>query len=69
MVMSNYTDTSGQLAREAGTTVALIQRYAELGLLKYVRASNGVRLFAPGQAGTVRRVYAQRMANRGNRKA
>lgn len=61
----NYTDTTSELARQAGVTQPTIRKYADLGLLDYVVASNGTRLFCPGQADRVREIYSQRMALRG----
>lgn len=67
--MSNqpYVDTTGKLAREAALTVVTIGLYADLGLLDFIRCSNGTRLFRSGQAPRVRQIYAERMANRGRR--
>lgn len=64
-----YVETSTQLAREAKVTSALIRLYAELGLLDFIRASNGTRLFKTGQAPLVRKIYTERMARSGRRKA
>jgi hypothetical protein len=64
-----YTDTIGKLARESGYTTPTVALYADLGLLDFIRASNGIRLFREGQAPTVRAIYTQRMANRGRRSA
>lgn len=65
--MSDFTDTTSELARKAGTTAPTIRRYAEAGLLRYVIASDGTRLFQQGQADAVREILAARMANRGRR--
>jgi DNA-binding transcriptional MerR regulator len=62
-----YTETTGKLAREAAVTVPTIALYADLGLLDYIRCSNGTRLFREGQALAVRKIYGERMANRGRR--
>jgi DNA-binding transcriptional MerR regulator len=62
-----YRETSGTLARGAQVAVATISLYAELGLLDFIRCSNGVKLFREGQAGKVREILAERMANRGRR--
>ena len=66
--MATFTDTSSALAREAHVTPQTIMLYARLGLLRFVKASNGTRLFAPGQATKVRKLCAQRMAARGRKK-
>lgn len=60
-----YTDTTSALARESKVTAPTIRLYADLGLLDFQRASNGVRLFRAGQADRVRKIYEQRMAKRG----
>lgn len=67
--MSNYTDTTSELARQAGVTQPTIRKYADMGLLEFVVASNGTRLFCPGQADRVRTIYDERMALRGRRVA
>jgi DNA-binding transcriptional MerR regulator len=61
----NYCDTTSKLAREAQVTYPTIRKYADLGLLDFIVASNGVRLFRPGQADRVRKIYAERMNSRG----
>jgi DNA-binding transcriptional MerR regulator len=67
--MTEFTETTSALAREAGTTAATIRKYADANLLQYVTASNGTRLFKAGQADRVRQIYARRMANRGRHPA
>ncbi len=62
-----FDQTTGALARDAGVTVALIQKYADLGLIQFIRASNAQRLFRRGQADRVREIYSQRMSNRGRK--
>jgi DNA-binding transcriptional MerR regulator len=64
-----YIETSSQLAREAEVTPALIRLYAALGLLDFVRASNGTRLFKSGQGPRVREILAKRMKHAGRRRA
>lgn len=64
-----FTDTSSELARQARVTQPTIRAYADAGLLEYVTASDGTKLFRAGQAPKVREIYAQRMANRGRRSA
>ena len=64
-----YTVTTGQLAREAGVGEQRIRDYAKAGLLDYLTASNGARLFRQGQADKVREILAARLANRGRRVA
>jgi DNA-binding transcriptional MerR regulator len=64
-----FVDTTTKLAREAEVTPALIRLYASLGLLEHVRASNGTRLFASGQAQKVRAIYLERVARKGRKSA
>lgn len=66
---AGFTDTSGSLAREAGVTVVTVNLYAKLGLLEYVVAANGVKMFRVGQAERVREILAERRGNRGRRPA
>jgi DNA-binding transcriptional MerR regulator len=65
--MEHFTDTTGSLARQADTTVPTVRLYADLGLLDYVLASNGTRLFRTGQADRVRQIYRERLARRSSR--
>ena len=65
--MDTYTDTVTELARLAGVNGTTIRVYADEGLLDFVRASNGTRLFKTGQAERVRELIEQRIARRGNR--
>jgi DNA-binding transcriptional MerR regulator len=59
-----YTDTSGKLARDSGTTVPTVNLYAKLALLDFVVASNGIKLFRAGQADRVREIKRQRLEDR-----
>lgn len=64
-----YNDTTGELARQSMVAPPTVRRYADMGLLDFVVASNGTRLFRQGQAEKVREIYAGRLANRGRRRA
>ena len=64
----DFTETTGTLARKAGHASPTIRVYADLGLLDYVRAANGVRLFRTGQEDRVRQLCAERIARRGRRR-
>ena len=64
-----YTDTSGKLARDAGTTVPTVNLYAKLKLLDFIVASNGVKLFRTGQAPVVRKIKQQRLKERARSRA
>jgi DNA-binding transcriptional MerR regulator len=66
--MSEYSETSSKLARDAEVTVPTVNLYAELGLLDFMRLSNGMRLYAAGQASRVRQIYTERMSNKGRRR-
>jgi len=65
----DFSDTTGALAREAETTPATVRLYTALGLIESRTASNGTRLYRPGTAKQVREILAQRLANRGRRRA
>jgi DNA-binding transcriptional MerR regulator len=65
--MKDYLETSGELAREARVTQPTIRKYADAGLLDFVIASNGTRLFRAGQAKKVREILATRLENRGRK--
>jgi DNA-binding transcriptional MerR regulator len=58
----HYTDTSGTLAREARVTIPTVNLYAARGFLDFIVASNGIKLFKPGQAQRVRQIMAERTA-------
>jgi DNA-binding transcriptional MerR regulator len=58
-------DTTGELARLSKVAQPTVRLYADLGYLRFIRASNGTRLFEPGQANKVREIYSKRMAGRG----
>lgn len=65
----DYTDTSTALARVAKVTTPTVVKYARAGLLDFIVASDGTRLFRRGQADRVRAIYAERMARRGHKAA
>lgn len=65
--MQKIPETSGTLSRKAGVSQTTIGKLAAANLLDFVVTSTGVRLFAPGQSGKVRRLIAERAANRGRR--
>jgi DNA-binding transcriptional MerR regulator len=67
--MSEYTETTGELAREGRVTVPTIRLYAALGLLDFVVISNGTRLFRRGQGAVVREIFESRRALRGRKRA
>ncbi len=64
-----YTDTSGKLARDSEATVPTVNLYARLGLLEYIEASNGMKLFRAGQAERVRQIKRERLQTRARRVA
>ena len=66
-MVPEFKDTSGKLARDSETTVPTVNLYAKLGLLEYIEASNGVKLFRTGQAARVREIKQQRLKARSRR--
>lgn len=65
--MTDYIDTTSQLAREAGVSQPTIRLYGDMDLLDFKVASNGIRLHRTGQAPRVREIYRERMARRGRK--
>jgi DNA-binding transcriptional MerR regulator len=59
-MQDNYSDTSGTLARAGGVTISTVNLYADLGLLDFIVASNGIKLFKPGQGERVRQIKTRR---------
>lgn len=57
--------TVGAVARKANTCLVTVRLYGDLGLIEYVRASDGTRLHGPEAPELVRRIKARRLANRG----
>jgi len=67
--MAEHTDTTSKLARDSEMTQPTIRKYAELGYLDFIVASDGTRLFKPGQAAKVKKIHAARMAGRYTRRS
>jgi single-stranded DNA-binding protein len=65
--MTDFTDTTGTLAHQAKCSQRTIIEYCDAGLLEFVTLSNGMRLLRRGQKARVRKLLAQRLANRGRR--
>ncbi len=63
--MGEYQDTTGKLARQADVSQPTVRKYADAGLLDFIVASDGTRLFRRDQAARVQEIYASRMARRG----
>jgi len=62
-----YDQTTGELARRAATTVQSIIKYCDLGLLDYIRLSNGLRLLRRGQEPRVGEIRTERLSRRGRK--
>jgi DNA-binding transcriptional MerR regulator len=67
MQATQFTQTTGAIARAGDVSQPTVRHYAELGLLEFVQDSRGNRLFRPDAGQEVRRIYEQRMATRGRR--
>ena len=63
-MQEDFTDTSGELARKSKVTQVTVRKYADLGLLEFIVASNGTRLFRAGQSKKVREILAERLTKR-----
>ena len=68
MPAEGFTETSGAIARRAEVSPPTVRLYADSGRLPYITASNGTRLFRPEAADEVRKILAERLANRGGHK-
>jgi DNA-binding transcriptional MerR regulator len=62
---TDFCETTGSLARKAGVGHDTIRVYEGLGLLECQRLPNGTRMFRRGAEKLVKRILAQRLANRG----
>ena len=56
-----FTLTSAEVSEGAGVTVALVRRYADLGLLVHQRTRGGIRLFRADAAERVQAILEMRM--------
>jgi len=61
----HFTLTTGSIARQADVLEATVRRYADRGLLEYVRLYNGVRLFKPSAIERARALKAERWSRCG----
>jgi hypothetical protein len=68
METENFTDTSGRLSRNAEVTQAYVGQLSRAGLIPFITASDGTRLYRPDAAETVRRIKRERLANRGRKR-
>jgi hypothetical protein len=58
---AQYNRTSAEVSAEAGVSIAIVRRYADLGLLEHQRTRGGIRLFRGDAAEQVRKLREQRM--------
>ncbi|MBN8279060.1 MAG: MerR family transcriptional regulator [Gammaproteobacteria bacterium] len=64
-----FDQTIGHVARDAELSAVTIRLYSKLGLLDSRKASNGITLYRSDAAEKARRIHAERLANRGRRRA
>jgi DNA-binding transcriptional MerR regulator len=67
--MDGFTETTGSLARKAGVLPETVRAYGDMGLIECKRVANGMRMFRPSAVTQVRRILAERLANRGGHHA
>jgi hypothetical protein len=65
MNKSQYVLTSRGVSVKADCTQQYVGKLATQGLVPYVTASNGTRLYPPEAAAIVRKIKAERLARRG----
>lgn len=64
MESSDFDQTVGKVAREAGLSVPTVRLYAKLGLLETRKVSNGFDLYQRGSGAKARQIHADRLKNR-----
>ena len=69
MPTDTFSLTATEVARSAGLIAETVRKYADGGLLAYIRMHNGTRLFKPDAVEQARAICKERLANRGYRKA
>lgn len=57
--------TVGTVARESDTSPPTVRLYGNLGLIEYIKASDGTRLHGQDTPAQVREIKARRLKNRG----
>jgi DNA-binding transcriptional MerR regulator len=65
MLQQAFKNTSRRVSVQADCQPSYVTRLAKEGLLPFVMASDGTRLYTDEAAQTVRQLKAQRMAHRG----
>jgi DNA-binding transcriptional MerR regulator len=64
-----FTETPAAIARAAGTSIPTVRLYGDLGLIPFLKSSNGTRLHRRDAAASVRDILKSRLANKGRRPA
>jgi DNA-binding transcriptional MerR regulator len=64
----NFTETTNPIAARVPCDASTVRDYADAGWVECRRLANGTRLFKPSAAEQIRKLRAQRMAHRGNRR-
>ena len=67
--MTDFTETTGSLARLAGVSAPTVRLYADQGLIEYVMAANRTRLYRRDSVDKVKSLLVERLANRGHRRS
>jgi DNA-binding transcriptional MerR regulator len=64
-----FTETTSAVARASGLSVPTVRLYGDLGLLRFIVASNGTRLHPKGSGDQAAEHARKRLASRGRRVA
>jgi DNA-binding transcriptional MerR regulator len=64
-MLQEFRNTSRRVSVQADCAPQYVTRLARAGLIPFVMASDGTRLYTDDAAQTVRQIKAQRLANRG----
>ena len=61
----DFSETTTAIAGKVPCDASLVRRYADLGLIEQRRLMNGMRVFQPSAAESIRKLRAERIARRG----
>jgi DNA-binding transcriptional MerR regulator len=68
-MIDGFTETPAAIARAANVSVPTVRLYGDMGLIPFVKSSNGTRLHRRDAAASVRDILKSRLANKGRRPA
>ncbi len=68
MAEAPFTQTTRAISVDADCTPQYVSELAREGVIRFITASDGTKLFQPATAADVRRIKAERLARRGGHK-